>query len=158
MVFGTSTLGGLRGMGLRTWACSGFLRFTRSVYATWKSVNVRPQPDRLVHLHTAPCARGPGWTSPPRSACRKRVARCAERCGAVEPRREPAPLGELRVEAVHDLAAEEIAAPMPLVQHGRVIEERLDEVELGADQAAEPVHGLEHAREQAEPPACPPAR
>ena len=75
MVFGTSTLGGLRGMGLRTWACSGFLRFTRSVYATWKSVNVRPQPDRLVHLHTAPGAS--------RGGARSRRARIHARLASV---------------------------------------------------------------------------
>src|SRR2546428_11223476 len=81
MVFGTSTLGGLRGMGLRTWACSGFLRFTRSVYATWKSVNVRPQPDRLVHLHTAPGAsRDPVVERPAPAAHRATRFRHAERC------------------------------------------------------------------------------
>jgi hypothetical protein len=32
-VFGTSTLGGFRGIGFLTLACTGFFLFTRSVYA-----------------------------------------------------------------------------------------------------------------------------
>src|SRR3989441_8086897 len=141
-------------MGLRTCACSGFLRFTRSVYSTWKCVHVRPPSGRPIHLDPAPGApRHPVVEGPAPAADRATRFRRTERCGAVEPGREPAPLGELRVEALHDLAAEEIAAAMPLVEHGRVIEERLDEIDVGADQAAEPVHGVEHAREQAEPPA-----
>src|SRR2546422_551711 len=141
-------------MGLRICACSGFLRFTRSVYATRKGVNFGLPARGLVHLDAGPgAARDPVVERPAPAADRATRLRGPEGRGAVEPGREPAPFGELPVEVVHDLVPEQIAAAMALVEHDRVIEERLDEKDLSADEAAEPLHGIEDSREQAEAPA-----
>src|SRR5881628_1037115 len=57
---------------------------------------------------------------------------------------------ESRVDLVHSIAADEVAAAVALVVQRGVIEERLHEIEVATEQAAKIVHALEHVSEHAE--------
>ena len=57
---------------------------------------------------------------------------------------------ELPVDRLHQLAAEQVVAAVPLVEKRRVVEERLHQEEVLAEEVAEVLHGLEDAAEEAE--------
>src|SRR5438876_3813360 len=110
-------------------------------------------PGRAIHLHAAPRARrqpvvecpAPPSDGPPG------LGR-AKGGGAVEGRGKRATLGEAVVDRLHHLAPEQVAAALTLVEDSRVVEERLDEIELRAHESAEAVHAVEDARQEPEPP------
>ncbi len=79
-----------------------------------------------------------------------REAGAAKRCGIVEPCTQHPPGGESGVDLLHTLAAKQVVAAAALVEDRRVIEERLHEVELAAEQPAEGVHALQHSYEHAQ--------
>src|SRR5881628_478221 len=125
--------------------------YCRSVAPAGEGVHPGVAAGGLVHLHSAPRSAGhavverpapPADTPlrPPLAERRRAVERCAER---------PA-LAEGGVDLCHDVAAEEIPAAAPLVEDGRVIEERLDQEEFLPDEPAEAFHALEHAGEEAQ--------
>src|SRR6185295_15210731 len=113
----------------------------------------------LVHLDAAPGMAGHAVVERPAPAAHGEPRpRRAERRGAVEAPGERAGLGELIVDALHDLAAHDVAAAAALVEDGRVVEERVDEVEVLADDPAEGLHALEHTGEHAQAAADLPRR
>src|SRR5438093_9510461 len=85
----------------------------------------------LVHLDAVPGGAGdPVMERPAPAAHGALRPRLAEGRRAVERRAERSPLGEARVDQLHDLAAHEVAAAPALVEDRRVVEERLDEEQL----------------------------
>jgi len=71
--------------------------------------------------------------------------------GAIEATTEPAARRELCVDRLHEVPAEQVVAAVPLVEERRVIEERLHEKQILAEQAAELPHRVEHPAEEPEP-------
>src|SRR3990172_1962958 len=122
-----------------------------SIHSSWECCDVCVTPHGLEHLHLAPGPlQNPIMYRPASSPHGRLTAWLAERRAAVElhgkrsPRRK-APLG-----LVHQLPSEEIPAAVSLVNNSRMIEERLDQKEIHAEQPAELFHALEHAPEQTE--------
>src|SRR5213593_4346395 len=129
------------------WGCPYF----RSVPPARERVHPGVAAGGLVHLHPAP--RGAGHAVVERPAPSPDAPLRpppAERRRAVERRAERPTLAEGRVDLFHDVAAEEIGAAAPLVENGRVIEERLDQEEFLPDEAAEAFHALEYAGEESQ--------
>src|SRR5262249_58891045 len=76
--------------------------------------------------------------------------RLAEDRLSVEGSLEPAADSELGVDRLHQLLTEEVGTALTLVEQRRVVVERLDEEQLGPEQAAEVFHGRHHPAEESE--------
>src|SRR6266508_952546 len=125
-----------------------------SIYAVGERRQLRVPARRLVHVDApervaedavvdrpAPAAHGLLETRPP------------ERRRVVERGEQPPVRLEPVVDLVHPLAPHEVAAAVSLVEDGRVVEQRLDQEEVGAEPAAELLHAPEHTADEAQPAA-----